>query len=220
MMGSSKELIDEELRLNSGDKWYRYYLPAEGPQHRVRITKPFWMGMTHVTQEEYQRVMGSNPSKFQGDPKWPVDQVSWDDAIEFCRRLSELPGEKAAKRIYGLPTEAQWEHACRAGTTTRWYSGDDESGLREVAWFSTNAGTQTHAVGEKKPNAWGLYDMHGSVCQWCQDSLDMYFYAQFRDGRSDSTYNAPLPRAPRRLLGLAGKVLPVRVPLRIPAQRP
>ena len=177
-MGSPKELIEEELRLHGDDGWYRDHLPAEGPQHRVRITKPYWLGVTDVTQEEYQRVMGSNPSKFQGDPKRPVEQVSWDDAVEFCRRLSELPGEKAAKRRYGLPTEAQWEHACRAGTTTRWYSGDDEARLGDVAWFNENAGGQTHPVGQKRANAWGLYDMHGNVWEWCQDWYNAYYYKE------------------------------------------
>ena len=154
-MGSPKELIEEELRLHGVDNWYRDHLPGEGPQHRVRITKPYWLGATVVTQEEYQRVMGSNPSKFQGDPKRPVEQVSWDDAVEFCRRLSELPGEKAAKRRYALPTEAQWEHACRAGTTTRWYSGDDEAGLADVAWFENERGRSDAPCGAEEGQCLG-----------------------------------------------------------------
>ena len=144
----------------------------------MRITKPYWLGATDVTQEEYQRVMGCNPSKFQGDPKRPVEQVSWDEAVEFCRRLSELPAEKAAKRRYALPTEAQWEFACRAGTTTRWYFGDDEARLVDVAWLTTNAGGHTQPVGQKQANVWGLYDTHGNVKQWCQDWYDGGYYAR------------------------------------------
>jgi len=175
-MGSPKGLIEEELKRHPDDSWYGGRVLGEGPQHRVRITKPYRLGVTDVTQEEYQRVMGSNPSYFQGDLKRPVEQVSWDDAVEFCRRLSELPKEKSAERRYALPTEAQWEYACRAGTTTCWYSGDDEAGLADVAWFDTNAGAQTHPVGGKKPNAWGLYDMHGNVFEWCQDWYDREYY--------------------------------------------
>jgi len=131
----------------------------------VRLTKPYWLGVTEVTQEEYQRVMGSNPSKFQ-DPKRPVEQVSWDDAVEFCRRLSELPGEKAAKRRYALPTEAQWEYACRAGSTGRWCFSPqqrnplpkavEENILGEYGWFNANAGGQTHPVGRVSRSGSGL----------------------------------------------------------------
>ena len=186
-MGSTKELIDEESRLHRDDSWYMAHLPDEGPRHRVRITKPFWLGVTDVTQEEYQRLMGNNPSKFQGDPKRPVEQVSWDDAVEFCRRLSELPGEKAAKRRYGLPTEAQWEYACRAGNPGRRYfsaqpnpspGAMEEALLGQYAWFSANSGDQTHPVGQKLPNAWGLYDMHGNVWQWCQDWYEKDYYTK------------------------------------------
>ncbi len=95
-MGSPNELIEAELNAPAPDGWYRGYVPSEGPQHRVRITKPFWMGVTEVTQEEYQRVMGDNPSKFQGDNRRPVENVSWDAAVQFCRKLSDLPTEKAA----------------------------------------------------------------------------------------------------------------------------
>jgi formylglycine-generating enzyme required for sulfatase activity len=151
-----------------------------------------------VTQAEYQRVMGNNPSWFcatgsgkdavdgQDTKRFPVEQVSWDDAVEFCRKLSEMPEEKTARRRYSLPTEAQWEYACRAGSTGR-YSFSfganmlpteyDEHGLSDYAWFSGNAGGRTHAVGRKQANAWGLYDMHGNVWQWCQDWYDRAYYA-------------------------------------------
>ena len=194
MMGSPNDLIVEEMRLHGGSP-YGVSLLAEGPQHRVRITKPYWLGTTHVTQEEYQRVMGSNPSKFQGDPKRPVEQVTWNDAVEFCRRLSEFSREKAAERHYALPTEAQWEHACRAGTTTRWYAGDIEAGLGDVAWFNNNAGGQTHPVGQKRANAWGLYDMHGNVWEWCQDWYDGGYYA-----KSPADDPVGSPGGPRRVL--------------------
>ena len=176
-MGSPKELIEEELKTPGIEAWYRDHLPSEAMQHRVRIAKPYWLSVTHVTQEEYQGVMGSNPSNFQGDPKRPAEMVSWNDAVEFCRRLSDLPSERATKRRYGLPSEAQWEYACRAGTTTRWYFGDNAGGLVDIAWFKKNSGGKTHPVGQKSPNAWGLYDMHGNVRQWCQD----WYYGEFYD---------------------------------------
>jgi formylglycine-generating enzyme required for sulfatase activity len=113
----------------------------------------------------------SNPSRFKGDAL-PVESVTWEEAEEFCRRLSELPQEKAAGRVYALPTEAQWEYACRAGTKTAYSFGDDEAMLGEYAWFNGNAGT--HPVRNKKPNAWGLYDMQGNVCQWCADRFGSY----------------------------------------------
>jgi formylglycine-generating enzyme required for sulfatase activity len=153
----------------------------------VRITEPYWLGVTEVTQGEYQRVMGVNPSRFQGDPKRPVEQVSWNDAVEFCRRLSELPGEKAARRRYSLPTEAQWERACRAGGDGRRYfsahpgpssAAEEERLLGGYAWFEANSGGKTHPVAQKRPNAWGLYDMYGSVWEWCQDWYDKEYYAK------------------------------------------
>jgi formylglycine-generating enzyme required for sulfatase activity len=153
---------------------------AEGekpqPPHRVRITKPFYLGVYLVTQAEYERVMQAKPSHFAPEPKRPVDQVSWGDAEEFCQKLSALPEEKALGRVYRLPTEAQWEYACRAGTTTRWSCGDDENRLRDYAWTVENSGHQTHPVGQKMPNPWGLYDMHGNVFEWCQDWFDEGYY--------------------------------------------
>jgi formylglycine-generating enzyme required for sulfatase activity len=197
MMGSPKELIEEELKRPDNDQWYKERLPGEGPQHRVRITKPFYLGTYLVTQGEYQRVMGVNPSEFsatgkskdkvagQDTKRFPVEHVSWDDAVEFCRRLSEMPEEKAAGRIYRLPSEAQWEHACRAGSTGRFsFSPDgkampreyEENALSDYGWFDGNSGGMPHAVGGKRPSAWGLYDMQGNVWEWCQDWYDAAYY--------------------------------------------
>jgi formylglycine-generating enzyme required for sulfatase activity len=141
--------------------------------HEVTISKPFYLGKYPVTQSQWQAVMGSNPSYFKG-PQRPVEEVSWEDAVEFCRKLSELPEEKAAGRVYRLPTEAEWEYACRAGSQTAYSFGDDARLLKDFAWFSDNSNRQTHPVGQKKPNAWGLYDMHGNVWEWCGDWYGVY----------------------------------------------
>ena len=120
-MGSTEEEVAkllEEAKATNQPSWYIERLPSEAPKHRVRITKPFYLGRCEVTQAEYERVVGSNPSKFKDDPTCPVEMVNWDEASAFCRKLGELPQEQAAHAEYRLPTEAEWEYACRAGTTT------------------------------------------------------------------------------------------------------
>ena len=148
----------------------------EGPQHEVTISKPFHTGIFEVTQAQYEAVMGTNPSKFKGDNR-PVEKASWNDAVEFCKKVSQKTG-KAVR----LPTEAEWEYACRAGTKTRFCFGDDEGGLGAHAWHASNSESKTHPAGEKKPDAFGLHDMHGNVWEWCSDwYADSYANAKGRD---------------------------------------
>lgn len=138
----------------------------EKPVHEVTIKEGFYMGRYEVKQAEWQQVMGNNPSNFKGD-NLPVEQVSWDDAQSFISKLNERgDGFK-----YRLPTEAEWEYACRAGTT-----GDYAGDVNEMAWFSENSGNKTHTVGGKRPNAWGLADMHGNVWEWCADYYHETYY--------------------------------------------
>jgi serine/threonine-protein kinase len=213
-MGSTPEEVSRELeeaKKNKQPEWYTKTLSGEAPRHHVRITKPSYVAMYQVTQAEYERVMGVNPSTFTGKQidvsafkpplaeyvarsrpndgkrvegkdtsRHPVETVNWGEAKEFCRKLSAIPAERAARRVYRLPTEAEWEYACRCGTATRWYCGDDETALQDYAWFGKNSGCRTHAVGKKQSNAWMLYDMPGNVHEWC---LDWY----------DGGYDAELP---------------------------
>ncbi|MBZ0265914.1 SUMF1/EgtB/PvdO family nonheme iron enzyme [bacterium] len=143
----------------------------EVPQHRVTISKPFQMMKTEVTQEMWKSVMGNNPSNWKGD-NLPVEQVSWNGCQEFIAKLNQRDPGKG----YRLPTEAEWEYACRAGTTTRFNAGESVSDLARVGWYSGNSEYKTHPVGEKMPNAWGLYDMHGNVWEWCSDWYDVFYY--------------------------------------------
>jgi formylglycine-generating enzyme required for sulfatase activity len=138
----------------------------ERPVHKVKIKNSFYLGTYPVTQREWKAVMGdnNNPSTFNGDDL-PVELVSWDDVQEFIKKFNEKEGTDK----YRLPSEAEWEYACRAGTTTRYSFGDSESKLGDYAWYRDNSEDKTHPVGQKEPNSWGRYDMHGNVWEWVQD---------------------------------------------------
>lgn len=144
----------------------------ETPRHSVKISRPFYMGKTEVTQEQWVEVMGTNPSSFKGRTN-PVENVSWEDVQTFIARLNEKEGTK----VYRLPTEAEWEYATRAGGTGRYCFGEDEGELGAYAWYAGNSGEKTHPVGQLKANAWGLYDVHGNVWEWTQDWYSDSYYA-------------------------------------------
>jgi len=135
----------------------------EKPVHTVNIRKSFWMGKYPVTQKQWKDIMGNNPSDFKGD-NLPVETVSWNDCKSFCEKLSQKTGLE-----FRLPSESEWEYACRAGTTTKYYTGNDESDLDRAGWYDDNSNDQTYPVGRKSPNNFGLYDMHGNVWEWCED---------------------------------------------------
>jgi formylglycine-generating enzyme required for sulfatase activity len=161
----------------------------EKPRHTIRISQAFYLGITPVTQAQYAAVMGTNPSRFYGWPENPVEQVSWFDATAFCNELSKKEGLAPYYVIrnwnqvmvgrgegYRLPTEAEWEYACRAGTETRYSFGDDAAMLGKYVWYHPDSRCQTSPVGQKRPNAWGLYDLHGNVWEWCWDGYDEDYY--------------------------------------------
>ncbi len=209
------------VRIPAGSFWMgsdlRY---EERPVHRVTISRPFWITTTEVTQQQWQQLMGYNPSWFQGDNR-PVEQVSWYEVIDFCNRLSLRAGLTPCYRFsgdtilcdfsangYRLPTEAEWEYACRAGTTGDFANGsldnpylqcEDIPLVDSIAWYCGNADFQTHPVGQKAPNPWGLYDMHGNVAEWVWDVADATYYQRSPD--TDPTGPLSLKDLPRTIRG-------------------
>ena len=204
LMGSTAAEIDVATPRKKSDEWQEF-VRSEGPRHRVVLTRPVYMGVTEVTQRQFQKITGLNPSQFSAEGKekdavadletldFPVEQVSWDDAVAFCVKLSQ-PGRSSTTdgqtdasvdasetSTYRLPTEAEWEFACRAGTVTPYSNGDSDRQLASLGWFAGNADGRTHAVGELQPNPLGLFDMHGNVWEWVQDGWAPGFYETFSD---------------------------------------
>ena len=201
-MGSTPaEIAEAVAAFGTGeDQTWPDFFRSEAPQHTVRLTQPFYLGIHEVTQGEYEQVLGKDrnrscfaPGSFGGDyvvgqdsTRHPVEMVNWYDAAEFCAKLSEKEKLKPYYRRegeavtplegtgYRLPTEAQWEFACRGGTTTKYWTGTTDQDLAQTGWFNFNSDSRTHAVGELTPNPFGLYDMHGNVEEWCQDHYAAY----------------------------------------------
>jgi formylglycine-generating enzyme required for sulfatase activity len=172
----------QALRLRHEGAFEKERLPAEGPEHRVEITQPFYMGTTEVTVGQFRQFVeqkkydvgddGWKKPHFDSFDDYPVVFVSWHNAVEFCNWLSAKEGKQ-----YRLPTEAEWEYCCRAGkAAARYCFGNGDEQLDNYAWYKDNSDDRTHRVGKLKPNAWGLHDMHGNAWEWCQDNYDPNYY--------------------------------------------
>lgn len=146
---------------------------VEVPRHKVQLTRGFYLGRYEVTQAQYEAVMGSNPSRSTKGPECPADNIGEADALAFCTKLTEWTGHEVR-----LPTEAEWEHASRAGRSTKWFFGDDPAQLEDYAWYKDNADARSHPVGQKKPNPWGLYDIYGNVCERISDKYARDYYSR------------------------------------------
>ncbi len=205
LMGTTQDQVDQLMRVFPASR--REWFGKEQPDHSVRLSKAFYLGIREVTQGQYQAVMGNNPSHFQGSDDLPVESVSWLDAVKFCNKLSEREKLTPFYRIddnevtvvdgngYRLQTEAEWEYACRAKSTTLYPFGDDADKLGEHAWHSSNSESKTHPVGQKLPNDWGLYDMLGNVLEWCADWCDEKYHSS-----SPATDPRGLPRSSHRVV--------------------
>jgi formylglycine-generating enzyme required for sulfatase activity len=169
MMGTPVDQLDA---IAGEDASYRDLIEHEAPQHQIVISQPFCLGKYPVTQAQWQTVMETNPSEIKGANR-PVENVSWADAQAFMQKLNDLEGDS---RHYRLPTEAEWEYACRAGSNTLYYFGDDESQLGEYAWYGGSLDGHPQPVGQREPNTWGLHDMLGNVWEWCRDWYDKSYY--------------------------------------------
>lgn len=174
---------------------------GENNQHEVTLTKDYYLGVYEVTQAQYEKVTATNPGDFvdeitlEDSANYPVVNVTWEEAVAFCEKLSALPEEKEAGRKYRLPTEAEWEYACRAGSTTNFYFHDDYRILNLNAWYRYNSSERTHSVGRLNPNAWGLFDMHGNAREWCSDGYEKYTKDAVSDPKGLSDRDARIRNA-------------------------
>jgi serine/threonine protein kinase/formylglycine-generating enzyme required for sulfatase activity len=215
LMGATPAEVDADLGMVAPhDAPLRACMRSQAPRHRVVLTQPFYLGAREVTQAEYKAVTGTNPSYFAATgggraavagidtANHPVERVSWDDAVGFCARLDEQEGAAStAGAGYRLPAEAEWEFACRAGTTTRFWSGDADADMQRAGWVGANAGGRPHPAGQKPANPFGLHDTHGNVWEWVQDRWEQNYYARFLDAPAVYPGSAPPEGTPRVFRG-------------------
>ncbi|MBS0202798.1 MAG: SUMF1/EgtB/PvdO family nonheme iron enzyme [Planctomycetes bacterium] len=225
LMGSTQEQINAALPIAGDDQLWQDCIRSEGPQHKVILTQPTYLCVTEITQSQYMQVMMTNPSYYAASGKWseyvagietsafPVEGVSWTNATEFCGRLSAL--ERLESRVnsnrsllipfgetaYRLPTEAEWEFACRAGAESQYYPGNTSKELSRAAWFLDTSDKKTHAVGERQGNSFGFYDMHGNVWEWTLDAWSPTCYSTLPSGPVVNPINRPLAGSERMTRG-------------------